>query len=179
MIWKLLTGFLILLFGFVIVWMAFSLFGSRRPARVINEGRIEFAPSRLAIWAWLYIIGFLATPAIKELTHHHGNQWAPMVVTCFGLAALSIVSSFPETIAVTDEGLEQIYWLQKNKRIRWDEIEEIKAERWGTITITGKDGTRIAHNVFLADRPRFLQEIKEHCGDELPPEFPGKPAVGA
>jgi hypothetical protein len=178
MIWKLFPVLSRLLFVIVLAWMLYSLFGRRRSARVISEGRIEFAPSRLAIWAWLYIIGFLATPAIKELVRHQGNPWALFVVTCFGLAALSIFSSFPETIAVTPEGLEQIYWMQKNKRIRWEDIEEIKTTRGGTITITGKDGTKIVHNIFLADRTRLLLEIKQHCGENLPSDFPLEPIGG-
>ncbi len=179
MIWKLLTVISSLLFVIVLAWMLYSWFGRRRPARVIDESRIEFPPSRLSIWAWLYIIGFLATPAIKELVRHQGNQWALFVVTCFGLAALAIFSSFPETITVTPGGLEQIYWMQKNKRIRWEEIEEIKTQRGGLITITGKDGTKIVHNNFLADRARFLLEIKQHCGENLPSDFPQEPIGGA
>jgi hypothetical protein len=178
MIWKLLIVLSRLLFVMVLAWMLYSWFGRRRSARVISEGRIEFAPSRLAIWAWLYLIGFMATPAIKDLVYHQGNPWALFMVTCFGLAALAIFSSFPETIAVTAGGLEQIYWFQKNTRIRWEDIEEIKTERGGTITITGKDGTKIVHNIFLADRTRLLLEIKQHCGENLPPEFPREPIGG-
>jgi hypothetical protein len=46
------------------------------------------------------------------------------------------------------------------------------------VTVTGKDGTKIIHSPMLADRPRFLLELKRHCGEELPPDFPREPIDG-
>ena len=80
---------------------------------------------------------------------------------------------FPGSVVVTGDGLEQIYWFWRNKHIRWNDIVEIESgQKDRTVTITSANGTKIVHSRFLADRPRFLLELKEHCGEELPPDFP-------
>jgi hypothetical protein len=39
----------------------------------------------------------------------------------------------------------------------------------------GSEGTKIVHNRVLPDRPRLLSELRLHCGDELPSDFPREP----
>jgi hypothetical protein len=76
-------------------------------------------------------------------------------------------------VLVSDYGLEAVVWLWRNKRIRWDEIVEINTERKGSaVTVIGVDKTKIVHSSGLPDRPRFLLEIKRHCGGNLPADFP-------
>ena len=44
-----------------------------------------------------------------------------------------------------------------------------------TVTITGADGTKIVHNRQLPNRPCLLVELKQHCGEKLPSDFPREP----
>jgi hypothetical protein len=70
------------------------------------------------------------------------------------------------------EGVEQHFWLRGEKRIRWGEVTEIKEQsKFGPLTITGSDGTRVDFSGRLPDRPRFLAEIEKYCRGNLPPEF--------
>jgi hypothetical protein len=76
---------------------------------------------------------------------------------------------------LTDSGLQEVFWLWRNTRIRWDEIVEINTEKKDSaVTVIGADKTRIIHSGRLPDRPRFLLEIKRHCGENLPADFPGR-----
>lgn len=86
------------------------------------------------------------------------------------------VAEFPGTIVITADGLEQVHWLWKNKLIQWSEIEEINTgEKSRAVTITATNGTKIVHSRQLPDRPRLLFELKQHCGENLPPDFPREP----
>ncbi len=44
--------------------------------------------------------------------------------------------------------------------------------------MTGADGTKIIDPRKLADRPRLLLELKQYCGEKLPPAFPREPVAG-
>jgi hypothetical protein len=95
------------------------------------------------------------------------------------LGALFIIFDFPGTIVVTRDGLEQKYWFHKRKRILWKEIVEIETCVLNeAVKITSMDGTKIVHSYLLADRLRLLLELKQHCGEELPPDFPREPIDG-
>ena len=92
---------------------------------------------------------------------------------------IAILCSFPGTVVITGSCLQQVYWFRRNKRIRWQEIVEINTgEKSHTVIITGADGTKIVHVRQLADRRRLLLELKNHCGEELPPDFPREPIAG-
>jgi hypothetical protein len=105
--------------------------------------------------------------------------WSFVFLTGYGLAAVALILDLPASIVVSAEGLEQIYWFRRRKRIRWNDIVEIESgQKDGTVTITSADGTKIVHSRFLADRRRFLLELKQYCGDELPQDFPREPIDG-
>lgn len=176
MIWKLLPEIGRLLFWFALAWVLFGLVFNRRSARVINEGRVEFARDPIAICAWLFIIGFMASPATRRLAHSPENPWDIVILASLGLAALSIPFSFAGTIIANSDGLDQLYWFRRKKHIRWKDIDEIKTgAKNGLVTITSADGTQIIHSPKLAGRRQFMLEIQQHCGDDLPPEFPRVP----
>jgi hypothetical protein len=87
--------------------------------------------------------------------------------------ALSHLSMFPGTIVASREGLEQVYWLWRNRHIRWGEIEEMELDKKASrLTIKGGEGTRIIYSPRLAGFPRLLREIRQYCADSLPPDFP-------
>ena len=150
---------------------------TQRPATELSDGRVEFAPGVLSFWVWLSIAIPSAWSAIVVLRRHFSTPWELLTTTYVVLIALSHLLSFPRTIVVTREGLEQLHWLWMNRRIRWNDIVEIKtvANR-SRVTIKSGDGTTIVYSAELADRPRFLLELKRYCGENLPPEFPNEPA---
>jgi hypothetical protein len=93
-----------------------------------------------------------------------------------GLSALVLFRMLPATIVVGDQGVEQEYWLASSLRLGWKEIIEIDTGRLRqTVTIKSLGGTKITHSLQLADRPRFLAELKRRCGEELPEDFPREP----
>ena len=176
---RIIFGLAHLAFDLVLIWMLFGRLGKRGLAKERSNGRVEFAPDRIALWACLPIAAGLAFLALKDLTERHRTALDFLNPAMFGLIALLLFFSFPGTIFVTTEGLEAVYWLRKNMRIRWKDIETIDADTkksWAsTVAITSIDGTRIVHSSLLADRRRFMLEIQRHCGEELPPEFLREP----
>jgi len=180
MIWKIFLWIPQLLFWGAIAWIIFGLFGNRRSARVLSGDKIEFAPHWINIWAWLYVIGFIAWSATRSIVQSQGSSWIYLCSTCFGLAAIGILFDYPASIIATEEGIEQIYWFHQNKRICWKEIVEIETglkER--AVTIVGLDGTKIVHSTMLAGRSRLLLELKQHCSENLPPDFPREAIEGS
>jgi hypothetical protein len=179
MTWKLLPGLARLVFDLALVWMLFGRAGKRGPAKLLSGGRIEFAPDRIGLWAYPLTIAYSVWLAVRALMQSHGNLSVFLSPAVFELIALSLLFSFPGTIIVTTEGLEQVYWLRKHKLIRWRDVEEIeingKNSMFATIRVAGTDGTMIAHSYQLADQPRLLLEIQKHCGENLPPDFPREP----
>jgi hypothetical protein len=179
MIWKTLLWMPHLLFWGALAWIVFGLFGNRRSARVLKNGRIEFAPHWLTIWAWLFILGCIAMSASKGFLQGQGSLWHFVYFTCLGLAAFGILIDYPASIVITNDGIVQVYWLRRNKRICWEDIVEIESgPKDRLITIIGADGTKIVHTRFLADRSRLLLELKQHCGENLPTDFPREPIDG-
>ncbi len=192
MIWKLLYWATHLLYWSAFAWIVFVIVrigtvGNRRPALVLGEGRIEFAQHWTTIWAMLLMTGFMARSVFISLELIRNSPvmqrwnipWNFVFLALFGLAAVAIIFDLPASIVVSAEGLEQVYWFRRRRRIRWNDIVEIESGRRDrAVTIIGADGTKIVHSPFLADRQRFLLELKKHCGEELPPDFPREPIDG-
>jgi Bacterial PH domain len=159
-----------------IVWMLVQRADARHAANVRDDGRIEFARNVYSYVTWVLIAVSLASWAIKDFLSGEGRPLTLVNAAGFGLLAVMFFVEFPATIVITTEGLEQFYWLRKNKRIRWEDIAEINTgEKSHTVTVTSADGTKIVHSAQLADRARLLLELKQHCGDSLPPDFPREP----
>ena len=187
MIWKELleiAGLIFLLALFVwstpafLWWSLFRDRGNQRPAIVLSAGRIEFHSRPFKLWIALPMVVYSIYILIRHL---ESGQWKPLDivgVAIWWLLSLDLLLSLPGTIAVTDEGLEQMYWLRKNKRIPWVEIAEINTgEKIRIVTVKGANRVEIVHSKQHADRPRFLAELKRHCVENLPPDFPREPAA--
>jgi hypothetical protein len=182
MTWKILLGVARLMFDIALIWMLFGRGGKRGPARVLGDGQVEFAPDRLGLWAWPFTAAYLALWIGRDLIQRHTKPSDFLNPAILGLTVLMLLFSFPGTIVATAEGLEKVYWLRKNKHIRWKDIVEIETDtintRASTVTITSASGTKIVHSWLLADRRLFILEIEKHCGEELPPDFP-REAIGS
>jgi hypothetical protein len=150
----------------------------QRKAVLLRGGRVEFSPNRRAFWAWPPLVVYLVYAAISQLKGSHGRPLDLIIAAGLGILAMMFIFTFPETIIVTDNGLEQISWLWKKKQIRWADIVEINTgEKRRTVTISGADGTKIVHSRQLPDRSRLLMELRDRCGENLPSDFPREPSA--
>lgn len=150
-----------------------------RKARVLKGGGTEFAPNRRSYWAWPLVIVYLIYTTVGRLIHIHAGWLNLDIALTFGGLAVLFAFPFPGVILLRADGLEQVSWLWKNKRIRWADIVEINTgEKSHTVTITAADGTKIIHSRQLPDRARLLMELKHYCGANLPADFPREPSPG-
>jgi len=175
MTWTTLLRISSLLFWAAIVWALFFQADTRNVGKVVRD-RVEFAPNRVFLWAEIAFAVRMGVLAFGFLKHGGANPWDLITGAALGLGAFAILFSLPGTVLVTEGGMEEVRWLRRNKRVGWDEIVEINTgEKSRTVTITARDGTKIVHSRQMSDRQRFLLELKKHCGENLPPDFPREP----
>lgn len=178
MVWKASFWVTHHLFGIVSL-VAFAIFigaRNRRPAKDLGDGRVEFALSQVVLGALVLVIVFLVYQSIEFFIHSQGSLLKVATAVSPALLALLFLFGLPGTLVISSDGLQQVRWLWRNKRIQWKDIVEINTEKKNpTVTIIGGDGTKIAHSRQFPDRLRFLLELKEHCGENLPPDFPREP----
>ncbi len=184
MIWKLVhwiheSLFWILLAG-LILWLLGILekVPQRSRAKDLADGAIRFGKGMFDLWTGGVIGVWAVLIAAEYLRRGFGDRWHFWTGVLFGLAAFVMTCDIPGDLVVSHEGIEQVYWFWKNKRIGWKEIVEINTGKKNRfVEITGADGTRIRYSGPLADLPRLFLELKLHCGENLPPEFPSEPMV--
>jgi hypothetical protein len=173
MIWDGVHWCIRFLFWVALALVVISMISNRRSAKVRASGTVEFAPRWFGVWGLMYVAvrmcfinwGYLRHGLKEPLTFATGAM--------LGFVSIGLVFMLPGTVLVTDSGLEQVFWLWRSKRIQWEEIVEITTERKGSaITVIGADKTKIIYSSGLPDRPRFLLEIRRHCGENLPANFP-------
>jgi hypothetical protein len=160
----------------VIIYSVWGGADKDRKAEVLRDGRVAFTPNRRSFWAWPLLVIYSTYATLSQVMHAQRSPLSLTSAALGGVLTITIAISFPAKIIVTSEGLEQVCWLWKNKRIRWDEIVEINTgEKSHLVTITGADGTKIVHGHQLPDRSRLLFELRHHCGENLPSDFPREP----
>ena len=144
-------------------------------AKLSSNGNVRFAPRWWFVCAWVYILiwfgfigsGYLRTGLKQPLEFTTG--------ALISIAAIGALLSLPGILEVTNEALEERNWVLRNKRIPWGEIQEIRTEKRGrAVTVIGSGRRKIMYTNLYPDRTRFLLEIKKHCGDDLPPDFPSE-----
>jgi hypothetical protein len=143
-------------------------------ARTAAGGRLEFPPARSAIIRWLWEVWFFGcgTAALVVEICRGRIGWMLLYLALFPLLFAHKLTSFPGSITTGVEGLEQIFWLRSNKKIRWIEVSSIqKTDKGRAIRVAGSDGTEIVHPRRLADQPRFLCELEAHCRADLLKDF--------
>lgn len=147
--------------------------GNRGSAR-FRDGKVTFPPSWASFVSGLVMVGYLLESAVRHLLHSRGVRAQWLIQGLLVAGALALLSTMPATIVVTEEGLEQRYWFRRRVKLSWDAIVEVKLAPH-TVTIRGENGTRIIHTGQQVDLARLLVELKHHCGNDLPPEFPNPP----
>jgi hypothetical protein len=173
MIWKVFHWSIHFLFWVALALFIASMVSNRRSATVRESGTVEFAPRWFGVWGLMYVAIRMCLIAWGYLRHGLTEPLTFATGALLGLTSVGLLFMLPGTVLVTESGLEEVIWLWRNKRIRWEEIVEINTERKGsTVMVIGADKTKIIHSSPLPDRPRFLLEIKRHCGENLRTDFP-------
>ena len=174
MIWRVIHWSVSFFFWIALALLITSMASNRSSATVRSSGKLEFAPRWFGVWALIYVairMGFIAWGYVR---HGLGEPLTFATGALLGLTSVGLVLALPGTVLVSDSGLEEVLWSWRNKRILWEDIVEINTERKGsTVTVIGADKTKIIHSNRLPGRPRFLLEIRQHCGENLPADFPG------
>jgi hypothetical protein len=180
MIWKPWLRAANILSALLLAWMHFRGPGRGHSAKDLGDGRVEFSPDPLTYFAWPLITLLPAWVTINELRRGLGDWSRLMAPAIILLLAVSEMFSFPGSIVVSHEGIDQHFWLRGQKRIRWGEVTEIREGRANSsLSITASDGTRIDFTGRLPGLPRFLAEIGKYCRGNLPPEFLSRVAASA
>ncbi|MGA7857393.1 MAG: hypothetical protein WCA11_05685 [Terracidiphilus sp.] len=152
----------------VLCWIAALLVVSEadkdRPARETESGRIEFLPNRRSYWGIYVIIAVLSYPIAAGFISAVGSGTGAWLVSlCMGFILLLLIS-FPGSIILTAEGLEQNYWVGRRKRIAWNDVVGFEIDKKGKkVTIRAKNGPKIVHTRQLPDRERLMTELEIHC----------------
>ena len=141
-----------------------------RHAREIGNGQLEFAPNRrnhvalvLFVAYLVYMSGSLLFTSISTVVGQIGSAF-------WLLIALILLAAFPGSVIASNEGLQQVYWLRKKRKIAWTDVSRIAIdEKRNRVTITGK-GAKIVFMRQLPDKARLIAELGRHCGDKLPAE---------
>jgi hypothetical protein len=156
----------------LLLWMHMRGTGKAGSAKDLGDGTVEFSPDPLTYLAWPLIVLLPAWAALNELQRGSAESWHLMAPVLILAGAAAELFSFPGTVIVSHDAIEQHFWLRSGKRIRWGEIAEIKEHgKHRPLTITASDGTKINFSDRLPDRPRFMAEIEKYCRGNLPPEF--------
>ena len=159
----------------IAAWLVYGRDATRRPASVLSDGRIEFRPDRLTLAALLLLEIPAVWYTVRSVQHGFQIGWSLVPAIYLGWAALVHLISYPGTVVVTRDGLEQLFWFRGNQRMLWADIREIRSS--ADLKIIGADGTTIVHSQLLADRERLMAEIRRYCADELPPDFPEEESI--
>jgi len=123
--WKAVHEIARLLGGVLLAWMFLGGADKRRAAKMLDGGRVEFTPNWYAYWAWPLVVALFVWMAADKLIQSHGKLFEVGIAACIGWLAVALLISFPGMVVVANEGLEQVYWFWKHKRILWKDIVEI------------------------------------------------------
>lgn len=168
----------------LLFWIAFAIVltgllkKNRGSAKLHSDGEIQFLPRWWFVCSCVFILvrfGFIGSDYLRAGLKEP-LQFATGALIC--IAAVGSVAMIPGTLVTTNETLEEATWFWRRKKIRWTEIEEINTEkRSSTITVIGSGHRKIIFTNVYPDRARFLLEIRRHCGDDLPPDFPDEEMI--
>lgn len=142
---------------------------SNRPAEQLPDGRLIFAPEKMALVAMVLFVGGLGGLGIfgSVVALFNGHGLLPSLF-CLAFAAL-LLCILPGTLTLTNEGLEQRYWAGNVKRIRWRDVTSVRiVQKEGRVVISGLGYSRIQHTRQLPDRDRLMAELQAHCPDRMP-----------
>ena len=141
---------------------------------VRKEGSDIFAPKLgWRILFFLMITGFLVALSLASGEAIQTRQKPPWLLL---LLLLVFVIARPKTIVASSTGLASygLYGFRK-LFVPWAEVSRVSSdwqeERWFraaftftgySVAVTGRDGTRIEHSIYLRRQGRFLDDLRQH-----------------
>ncbi len=166
----------------VLVWalsrLSVSAADEGRPALEIENGQLEFAPNRRNYVGVISLVALLVYMSVTLAFANFSSKAGLLGAALWLGIALFILAVFPGSIRVNGEGMQQVYWLWKSKRIAWNNVSKIVIdEKRKKVTVIGRDGSKIVHIQQLPDRVRLLEEFAKSCGDKLPKEAAPNPVA--
>jgi hypothetical protein len=142
-----------------------------RPLSETGNGQLEFAPNKRNYVGVIGLVALLVYMSVSLAIANFSSTACLLGAALWLAIALFILAVFPGSIRVSSDGLQQVYWLWKSKRIAWQDVSKILIdEKRQRVTIIDRKGTKIAHIRQLPDRARLLSEFAKYCGDKLPKE---------
>jgi hypothetical protein len=177
------SAFLPMLGMLVLVWvLARIVAGSAdagRQARQV-DGNLELAPNKRSFVAAPVFAGLLVYLGVMMFMSRLPLQIRVVGAGFWLVPAAIILAVFPATILVSDEGVKQVYWLWKAKRIAWKNVAQVAFDKKRQrLTIATTSGTRIVHSRQLPDRARLIAELEKHCESKVPAELRASTPTGA
>ena len=153
---------------------------SHRTAVQRENGRIEFFPNRQCFWGIYVILAFTSYPILVFVATGFKSSVGLWLISLCSGCILLLLMSFPGSIYITGDGLEQSYWVGSKRRIQWKQVGRISIDdKKKRVTITALNGHKIVHTRQLPDKGRFLAELRTHCPTKMPGEAELKTLIGA
>src|SRR5579863_9783919 len=119
---------------------------NRGSAKLCANGRVQFSPSWWFVCAWVFILlqfGFIGNRFLRSGLN---EPLQFLTGASMWIAAIGAVSTIPGILVVTDEALEEVNWVWRNKKLLWTEIQEIDTEKRGcAVTVIGAGQRRIVY----------------------------------
>lgn len=155
---------------FVLSRLIVSSADESRRAREIGDGQFEFAPNKRNYIAAVLFVGYLVYVSISLVVTGLSTAAGEIGTALWLAIALFLVAAFPGSIVVSDQGLQQKYWLRK-KRMAWKDVGKVVLdEKRNRVTIAGRGGIKIVFMRQLPDKARLMAELGKHCPDKVPAE---------
>ncbi len=139
---------------------------------VRKEGSDVFAPKLgWRIFYFLMITAFLIALSLSSGDANQGRQKPSWLLL---LLLLAFVIARPKTIVASSAGLASygLYGFRK-LFVPWAEVSRVSSDwqeeryrLWAftgySVAVTGRDGTRIEHNIYLRRQGAFLDDLRQH-----------------
>ncbi|MGA8729243.1 MAG: hypothetical protein WB608_10875 [Terracidiphilus sp.] len=145
-----------------------------------ENGRIEFFPNRQCFWGIYVILAFISYPILMFIATGFKSATGLWLISLCSGCILLLLMSFPGSIYINADGLEQTYWVGSKKRVPWKHVAWIGIDdKKKRVTVKGSNGHKIVHTRQLPDKARFLAELRTHCPTKMPAESELKTLIGA
>lgn len=168
----------------IVFWIAARLAvadaGKNRTAADKENGCIEFFPNRQCFWGIYVLLAFVSYPILVFVATGFKSPVGLWLVSLCSGCILLLLMSFPGSIVINGEGLEQSYWVGSKRRIQWKQVGRISIDdKKMRVTVTALNGHKIVHTRQLPDKARFLAELQTHCPTKMPAESELKTLIEA
>ena len=171
--------FCVLMVFWVAARLAVSDAAKDRTARERGDGAIEFSVNRQSFWGVYVVLALTSYPVIVFVVSGFDAAFGLWLVSLCCGCVLLLLMSFPGTIVVNGEGMEQSYWVGPPKRIQWKQVAWIGTDKKKKrVTVKSLRGDKVVHTRQLPDKARFLAELQTHCPAKMPAEAELKTLIG-